>query len=167
VEEAIGVPAYRRLAASLRAQIARGDLSVGDAIPSTAQLCAAHGVSATVVRAAVAQLQAEGLLRGQPGKAVYVVATPKSIPQTGAQLETMAQEVAQLQQSLTAVMERTERVTPDDLDKIRSEIAELRKMVGVLQAHLIELYARTGHNYPRDSTTHKTSRAGRKDKAAG
>ena len=74
----IGRPAYQEVADDLRAQIADGTLAIGDVIPSTAQLCKQYEVSATVVRAAIAQLQGEGTLRGQPGKGVYVMAMPSA-----------------------------------------------------------------------------------------
>jgi DNA-binding FadR family transcriptional regulator len=50
---------------------------VGDPIPSTAVLVGRHGVSTTVVRKAIELLRAEGSVLSQPGKAVYVIATPE------------------------------------------------------------------------------------------
>lgn len=74
--EQTGQPEYRRVMADLRNQIANDDIAVGSPIPSTAELTETYNVSVTVVRRAIAELKAEGLLRGQPGKAVYVQAKP-------------------------------------------------------------------------------------------
>ena len=49
-----------------------GELSPGDKLPSTSQLCQIHGVSAIVVRNAMISLKAEGLVVGVPGVGVYV-----------------------------------------------------------------------------------------------
>jgi DNA-binding GntR family transcriptional regulator len=76
VGEQTGLPEYRRVMNDLRRQIANDVLPLGESIPSTADLMEEYGVSVTVVRRAVAELKGEGLLRGQPGKAVYVLAKP-------------------------------------------------------------------------------------------
>lgn len=68
-----GQPAYRQVAADLRAKIRAGSYAPGAPLPSTRQLMDAYDVSITVVRAAVNQLRLEGLVIGQPGKGVYVV----------------------------------------------------------------------------------------------
>jgi GntR family transcriptional regulator len=67
-----GEPAYRRIARELTDQIQQGQLPPGAKLPSTAQLVAHYGVSTTVVRAAVKQLQLTGLVIGQQGKGVFV-----------------------------------------------------------------------------------------------
>ena len=76
VIDPVGGPAYRLVADDLRRKIAAGELPLGSAIPSTAQLGELYGVSTTVVRAAVAQLRDEGLVVGHPGKGVFVSSTP-------------------------------------------------------------------------------------------
>lgn len=69
-------PKYVHVAAELRRAIRAGTYPIGSELPSTSKLTESYGVSTTVVRAAVRELQAEGLVRGQPGKAVYVTAEP-------------------------------------------------------------------------------------------
>jgi DNA-binding FadR family transcriptional regulator len=87
-----------------------------------------YGVSSTVVRHAVAQLQAEGVAIGHSGKAVYV----QALPRDGAD----------------------ERRGVEQLDKRLDDLAgEVREGLGVLEANLIDLYARLGYEYPRDSAT--------------
>lgn len=66
------VSKYERVANAIREQIRSGQLKPGDRLPSTRQLEAQHGVSYGSVRAAMLILKAEGLVRGQPGEAVYV-----------------------------------------------------------------------------------------------
>lgn len=78
--EHTGRPKYLEVAATLRRAISTGQYPVGGELPSTAQLTASFGVSTTVVRGAIRELRGEGLVVGQPGKAVYVRATPDGRP---------------------------------------------------------------------------------------
>jgi GntR family transcriptional regulator len=71
-----GQPAYRQIADDLRQKIADGTYELSGALPSTARLMEIYGVSNTAVRAAIRELQAEGVLIGQPGKGVFVAARP-------------------------------------------------------------------------------------------
>lgn len=71
-----GRPKYLHVAAELRRAISIGTYPVGSELPSTSKLTETYGVSTTVVRAAVRELRDEGLVLGQPGKAVYVTAEP-------------------------------------------------------------------------------------------
>lgn len=145
--EAQAGPAYKRLADDLRSQIASGRLQVGAALPSASQLMKQHDVSTTVVRDALKILKNEGLIHGQPGKAVYVRATPTASASERLTLEELSAGFQQLQG-------RVEVLEPSDdrsaVDELRSEIAEVRRYVAVLQAQLIELYGRVGQPYPRD-----------------
>ena len=65
-------PKYVRVAEAIRERIRTGDLKPGDRLPSTKQLEAEFGVSYGSIRGAMLVLKAEGLVRGQPGEAVYV-----------------------------------------------------------------------------------------------
>jgi len=71
-----GRPKYVDVADDLRKKIAAGTYPVGGELPSTSRLMKQYEVSVTVVRAAVRELRTEGLVVGQPGKAVYVLAEP-------------------------------------------------------------------------------------------
>jgi DNA-binding GntR family transcriptional regulator len=143
----IGRPAYQKIADELREQIAAGDVPVGAAVPSTAQLSSRYKVSVTVVRAAIRELREEGLVFGQPGKAVYVKATPERVAAERIELEGVAAEVKQLRAELADV---TQQVDASAIEEVRRELDELRRHVGTVQAHLIDLYARVGQPYPRD-----------------
>ncbi|MFY1672158.1 winged helix-turn-helix domain-containing protein [Plantactinospora sp. WMMB334] len=65
-------PKWVELAERIRRQIESGELSPGDKLPSTSQLCDIYGVSSIVVRNAMLTLKAEGLVVGVPGVGVYV-----------------------------------------------------------------------------------------------
>jgi GntR family transcriptional regulator, transcriptional repressor for pyruvate dehydrogenase complex len=63
----------------LRARIVDGRISPGERLPSESTLIAEHGVSRTVVREAVARLQAEGLVHTRRGSGSFVL-TPPAAP---------------------------------------------------------------------------------------
>src|SRR5262245_3270396 len=98
VTELVGRPAYQQVADDLRQKMASGELPVGAAIPSTAQMTRQYGVSSTVVRAAVGQLRSEGLLVGQPGKGVFVCAVPGAAAGRAVELDELARQIAELRE---------------------------------------------------------------------
>ncbi|MFI7584555.1 FadR/GntR family transcriptional regulator [Kocuria sp. M1N1S27] len=63
----------------LRARIVDGRISPGERLPSESTLITEHGVSRTVVREAVARLQAEGLVHTRRGSGSFVL-TPPATP---------------------------------------------------------------------------------------
>lgn len=64
--------AHELIAAALREKITSGALPVGAALPSEAELCAAHGTSRGPVRQALATLAAEGLILTSQGRVARV-----------------------------------------------------------------------------------------------
>ncbi|SCL15840.1 regulatory protein, gntR family [Micromonospora nigra] len=66
-------PKWERLADHLRTQIESGELPPGAKLPSTAELCTEHKVSAITVRQAIFKLRTEGLIEGVQGVGVFVV----------------------------------------------------------------------------------------------
>lgn len=164
VGEELGQPEYRRLMQDLRRQIADGRLPIGQPIPSTASLGQQYGVSSTVVRRAVSELRAEGLLYGHPGKGVFVKAKPAEAVDERQVIERLAaglNEVAAKVDSLQAADAET-------LEAVRREIAELRAVVGVLQTQLIELYGRVGQPYPKEAAPLRDdSSSAQRHRAAG
>src|SRR5450432_1612238 len=128
VTEPIGRPAYQQVADDLRAKIASAEFPVGSPIPSTAELTRTHGVSTTVVRAAVAQLRADGLLVGQPGKGVFVRSTPDAVAQRAVTIEDLSKRVEQLHAELRQIkLERR--------DDLAAEVAAMSRHVGVVHRH--------------------------------
>jgi DNA-binding GntR family transcriptional regulator len=142
--ESIGHPAYQQVADDLRRRIASAEFPVGSAIPSTAKLTRTYGVSSTVIRAAVSQLRADGLLVGQPGKGVFVRATPEGVAERTATIEDLSKQVEELRAELG-------RIESSRRDKVAGEIAELRQHLRLIQKHLIDLYAQLGRPYPGGS----------------
>lgn len=139
--EVIGQPIYQRIADTLRAQISSGELVVGDALPSTRKLMEIHEASNNVVRNAVELLRQEGLIRGQPGKAVYVRATPKAVEEERASLTSVGNEVAELR-------EQFQRLAEYQPSEVIAIVEDLRTEVSRLQADLRLLYDRLGQPYP-------------------
>lgn len=142
--ESIGRPAYQQVAVDLRSRISSAEFPVGSAIPSTAKLTKTYGVSSTVIRAAVAQLRADGLLVGQPGKGVFVRATPEAVAERTATIEDLSKQVEELRVELG-------RIESSRRGEVAGELSELRQLVRLVQTHLIDLYAQLGRPYPGDS----------------
>lgn len=157
MSEAWGQPAYRQIADDLRARISRGDYPIGAAIPSTSQLCEMYSVSATAARAAVTELRSEGLVRGQPGKAVYVVATPEAITAERVDLDDIRRDVDGLSKKVGQLARRVDG-TPEALQRLQDDLKELRRHAAQIETSLMDLYARVGQPYP-----HEQPRAGRRD----
>jgi DNA-binding GntR family transcriptional regulator len=136
-----GQPAYQQIADDLRRKIADGTYPVGEPIPSTTALMSMYNGSITVVRAAIKDLQSEGLLIGQPGKGVYVQEKPSAgrgsaSPDVVAQLAELDQTVRQLREQLA--------------QSVTTEIQDLRRQLGVLQGQVMDLYGRMGLPYPHE-----------------
>ena len=124
----VGLPAYRQVAGDLRRRIAGGELPVGSAIPSTARLIEQYRVSSTVARAAVAQLRADGLVVGQPGKGVFVRATPEAAAETAVSVEALGERVGRLRELYEA-----ERGRREELER---QVAQLRHDVESIRARV-------------------------------
>ncbi len=65
-------PLYVQLKETLHEKIVQGEWTVGMELPSEQQLCETYGVSRTVVRQALDDLNLEGLIRKQRGKKTFV-----------------------------------------------------------------------------------------------
>lgn len=104
-------PKYRQIANDLRGKISDGTYPVGGALPSTSQLMATYDVSVTVARAAIKELQNEGLAEGQPGKAVYVQREPAAT-EPSAEYRNITQQIEGLREALgEAVQQFDQRLT--------------------------------------------------------
>jgi DNA-binding GntR family transcriptional regulator len=124
----VGLPAYQRVAGDLRNRIAGGELPVGSAIPSTARLIEQYRVSSTVARAAVAQLRADGLVVGQPGKGVFVRATPDAAAENAVSVEALGERVDRLRDLYEA-----ERGRREELER---QVAQLRHDIESIKARV-------------------------------
>ena len=70
------IPYYHQLLEIIKIKIKEGTWSPGDRIPSEAELCDTYGVSRTVVRQALRELESENIIIRRKGKGTFV-AKPK------------------------------------------------------------------------------------------
>jgi DNA-binding GntR family transcriptional regulator len=113
---------YLQIADDLRRKILDHTYPVGSALPSTSQLMSTYGVSITVARAAVRELQNEGLAVGQPGKAVFVQHEPKPAEPSA--------EYVELTQQITALREALENAA----ESLDARLTDLELAVGLRAA---------------------------------
>jgi GntR family transcriptional regulator len=72
IDRTTGEPAYRQVAADIRAKIESGEYAPGAVIPSERTLVVAYGVSRPTIRDAINQLRTEGALVSEHGRGVFV-----------------------------------------------------------------------------------------------
>lgn len=159
---AIGRPLYyQQVADDLRSQVVSGALPVGSAIPSTAQLMKIYEVSNSAARAAVAELRRQGIVVGQPGKAVYVRATPEMATEEHANVEALGKEVRGLREEIQQLRDLTTRgdTAGSTHSERPGEIERLRCHVELIGSHLISFYERVGQPYPYDSLNEVTEQS--------
>lgn len=70
------MPFYHQLKQLIIADIARHDRRPGDRLPGDMALCDTYGVSRTVVRQALGELELEGVIVRQKGRGTFVAPTP-------------------------------------------------------------------------------------------
>jgi GntR family transcriptional regulator len=109
VPQRTGRPLYEQMANDLRTKISDGVYAVGAALPSTAKLMREYGVSITAVRAAVGVLKHEGIVIGQPGKAVYVRRGVEHLASDTVALEARVEQLQELVLNLTRRVVELER----------------------------------------------------------
>jgi DNA-binding GntR family transcriptional regulator len=68
-----GEPVYLQIAAALRAQIASGEIPPRTFLPSLKTISERYEVARMTAERAVGVLRGEGLVRGIPGRGVYVI----------------------------------------------------------------------------------------------
>jgi GntR family transcriptional regulator len=112
-------PKYLEIADDLRSQIADGAYPVGSVLPSTSELVRRYKVSVTVARAAVRQLQAEGVAEGHPGKGVYV----QRLPDRDA---SPPPELLEIKRRVDALAETLEKA----IDSLDSRLAAVERTMG-------------------------------------
>lgn len=140
--EISGQPAYQQIAQDLRRKIADGIYPVGETIPATSQLMSLYHGSITVVRQAIKDLQAEGILIGQPGKGVYVQRQPSP-----AELARKSGKHSQLADLENEVRDLSQRLQGE----VTADLSEIRRQIGVMQSQIMELYGRLGLPYSHDA----------------
>lgn len=109
------VPMYEQLSHDIVAQIREQKLEVGDALPGEHALCAHYGISRTVVRQALADLESHGIIHRVKGKGTFV-GDGKTAETFVCSLRGLHEEVTQRGGSVRSVVMRHELVSaPDDV----------------------------------------------------
>lgn len=108
------IPMYHQLRHRIIDDIERRGLTAGDLLPSEHQLCAMFGVSRTVVRQALLQLEHQGLINRVKGKGTFVAqrTTPETLAHT---LTGLYEEVASRGGEVLSDVRRQEVVPADDV----------------------------------------------------
>jgi DNA-binding GntR family transcriptional regulator len=126
-------PKYRQIAEDLRAQIKGGKYPPGSRLPTKAELMAEYRVAVNTVERAIEELRKAGLVETAQGAGMFVREPP---PGSG-----------------TSPAASDER-----LGELESEVAALRKELGLLQAQVMNLYHSTGQSYPYEDGTAEPGR---------
>jgi GntR family transcriptional regulator len=129
-------PAYIQIADDLRGQIEAGKYSPGDRLPSNRLLSEQYGVAAETLRQALDVLRGEGLIATQSTRGTFVLRKSGERPSDGA-------------------------TSAERLEKLESEVADLREGFSHLQAQVMNLYQSTGHQYPYEDAAAEPSRRAR------
>lgn len=154
-------PDYQRLMNQLRSKIESGEYPVGSPIPSTTELRQITGMSVPVIRRAVGQLEADGILEGHAGKAVYVKATPSAKASERQDMDTLGEQVQALRRDVGDLADRADKAKFSDLARI---LADIQETVGRVEDNLINLYQQTGHAYPQGGLHDSSEQAPRRRK---
>jgi len=121
IDKASPVPYYFQLLQLLERAIASGALVPGDKIPTEAALCEHYGVSRTVVRQALSDLDRTGLVTRHKGKGTFV-ASPKVS-------EFVAQSLTSLHEDLSARGELLEtKVLRLEVEPVSPHVAEMLQL---------------------------------------
>lgn len=78
IEPDSSIPMYRQIVNILHEKIVKGELKEGDKLPSEGELMKLFGVSRITLRAAVDELQEEGLVIRSRGKGTFISSSTKS-----------------------------------------------------------------------------------------
>lgn len=120
---------YKEVAASIRAMISSGELQAGQALPSERKLAVQFGVGRAVIREAVRQLEAAGLVESRHGGGNYVreVTTEHLVAPIASVLNSKAQLREELMDARTlfepqVAREAALRATPEDLSRLEDVV---------------------------------------------
>jgi GntR family transcriptional regulator len=130
------IPYYIQLIDLLKGKIGRGEWKPGDQILSEPELCETYGVSRTVVRQALREVELEGLVVRRKGKGTYV-AEPKideSLAQklTGFYHDMIERGLTPVTQVLSQVVTRVPKKVLEYLDlPPDTQVVELQRLRSV------------------------------------
>lgn len=152
-------PEYQRLMRRIRAAIISGEYPVGSPIPSTTELVEESKMSRPVVRRAVDQLKAEGILEGHQGKGVYVSEVPVIADRRRADTEALGEEFAEIRREFRKL---AEDVGSEDL---RARFGRLETRMGRVEAAISTVAKRSRQPDPFGGEGDNTQKAARRGRA--
>jgi DNA-binding GntR family transcriptional regulator len=126
-----------RLIAVLLDEIRSGHRPPGSPLPSRRELAAEHGEHAALE--ATRWLRDHGWVVTRVGAGAYVADPLPHDP---------ASDVDRLTELEARIADLQRQLEEQKRERDVASVADLREVVGTLQAHLIELYARLGQPYP-------------------
>jgi GntR family transcriptional regulator len=91
-----GVPIYRQLVEQVRRMVAGGQLRPGIELPSVRELALAHAVNPMTISKAFNLLEAEGLLRRNPGRPMTIAPRRREADPPASRLRQLEPQVDQL-----------------------------------------------------------------------
>jgi GntR family transcriptional regulator len=127
------MPFYHQLKQLIVADIAENDRQPGDRLPGDNALCSMHGVSRTVVRQALSELEVEGIIIRDKGRGTFVAPAPANAGLI-ASLTGLYEDVAARGLELHSVVKKIAVVPADD-----SQAAALQIDVGDPVVHIERL----------------------------
>lgn len=127
---------YRQIAADLRARIEAGEYPVGSQMPTKGELMTSYGAALATVDSGLAVLRKLGMVESRQGSGTFVLAQHPG----ESEADQLAGQVAGLREAVAELAKRVEV----------AEDAGLRGKVSELESRLIELYGKTGFDYPED-----------------
>ena len=136
------VPLGIQLDWAFRAAIAAGRLRAGERLPGLRDVADALGVNHNTVRAAVAKLEAEGLLQTRHGAGTFVAAGAAMDGRRAALLDETAdraRDAGVAPRDLAAALYVAETATPGPPDEAAAERRSLREELAVLDRVLVAL----------------------------
>jgi GntR family transcriptional regulator len=131
IDKSSPVPYYYQLRQQLERAVTDGELEVGEQMPTEGALCKLYGVSRTVVRQALSDLEREGLVSRIKGKGTFVSGPKFS--------EHVIQSLTSLHENMASSGERLETtVLRLEVQPVSAYVAEMLRLPDTEQILLLE-----------------------------
>jgi GntR family transcriptional regulator len=137
IDRASLMPFYHQLKELLIEGIARKGLAPGDRLPGDHELCATYDVSRTVVRQALSELEAEGVIERVKGRGTFV-AQPKTAEGLVASMTGLYEDVAARGSHLRSDVRRLEVAPADDVVAGMLELAPGSPVVHIERLRFVD-----------------------------
>ena len=137
VQRGSAVPFYLQMKELLVAELEAGELRPGDQLPGEHDLCDRFGVSRTVVRQALGELEAEGRLRRHKGRGTFV-ASPKVAEAMIQSFSGLAEDVAARGGSLRNQVRGLEVTTASQAVAAELEVPEGTEVIRLERLRIVD-----------------------------